>query len=218
MTEQSGFSLKGKQMALVIALCSGLFVSSPVLAEETTYECDEAIEKGLVQANGAYVTGKIYKQEAFVKQHVKSYARYPQSYFTPIFKSKCFNVYYDAQQSLAEKADGKNNIIATLLDDIKDDFLNQVCTVAADTLDTLVNNALNSLCIPIPDLDYFTLTLPNVEETTCDGVSMADLMQFPIVPGEGYGSRVPSSYLSRFFIRHIDVDTGTDIGVSSSSY
>ncbi len=122
------------------------------------------------------------------------------------------------QKAIADKV-GDNSLIKDFLRDMLLDLTDQVCEYVSSNIDTALNNALNLMCIPVPDLGYFTLELPSLERTSCDGVSLSDYMAFTPVQTGSFSSSLPSSYVSAPFMRSIvDVKSGSSVGVTTGGW
>jgi len=117
--------------------------------------------------------------------------------------SMCLNdvlVYFDMMAGLMKAGKMLEKAIAGALAY----FLNSVCTMVKDAILTTVQNALDLICIPLPNLGY-SMSLPSVKRKSCSGYApLRDMMQVDVVPGLDYSSRIPNEMMSSTLSRWIE--------------
>ncbi|MDD2325026.1 MAG: hypothetical protein PHW63_03310 [Alphaproteobacteria bacterium] len=98
-----------------------------------------------------------------------------------------------------------NNVITTLL--------NAPCTYIVGAISAALTTALNAVCIPI-SLPSFSLSLPSSNGgKTCDGLSLANLVNVNITTAPPLASPLPNNFLSAPMARFIDY-----LGLNKTQY
>lgn len=181
--------------------------------------CEEpAVQTGIERSNQAYVTNALQTNQEAIKSRMKQFQKNPIMYHLDIGDSMCIKRLLLKQKEIARQA-GKNSTLEDFFWDMLEDIANQACDYVASNIDTALNNALNLMCIPIPNLGYFTLELPSLERTSCDGVSLANYMKFTPVTTDMYYPGVPESYMSAPFMRSpLDIQSGSSVGITSTGW
>lgn len=181
--------------------------------------CEEpAIQEGITNATQAYVTNALQTNQEAVKSRMKQFQKNPRMYHLDIGDGWCIKGLLMKQKEIANWA-GIESTLKDFFWDLLADVANQACDYVASNIDTALNNALNLMCIPIPNLGYFTLELPSLERTSCDGVSLADYMKFTPVTTDMYYSGVPETYMSAPFMRSpLDIQSGSSVGITSTGW
>ncbi|MDD3182878.1 MAG: hypothetical protein PHD48_08770 [Alphaproteobacteria bacterium] len=204
--------MMGRTSLLVLFLL-GLSASSyaATTTTESIDKCeDEALQTGLVQNAQAYAMLLMQAQQEVVKADLVQFEANPMQYHRDVRDSMCIARLLKKQKDIAKKA-SLESIFSSFVDDLLSDLEEQLCSYVESNIKTAVSNALNLLCIPVPDLGYFTLSLPSLEKTACNGVSLASYMGYTTVSGGSFSSRVPETYLDAPLLRSgIDFKSSSD--------
>lgn len=206
-------------MGVFFMLCLIGF-SAPAYATDTDDtteipECKE-IQEGITQNTQSYVMYQLQAEQEAFKSRMKQFELNPMQVHPSVGDTQCIRTLLKKQEYLASSVSLKSKLKAWVASFLLD-LANQACTYVSTNIETALNNALNLICIPVPDL-AFAVELPSLDKTTCDGVSLQNYMKFKSMPASSFSSRVPETYLSAPMIRNvIDVQTTTSSTSSSSS-
>lgn len=218
------FFSKAKRTGLSVLFAALLtLVAIPqALADATTAddECpDTALQQGLTQNARANIAARLDAGNEAMKSNIADYTRNPRRYYGSIYDTACLGNLMLQFNNLTSMTGGQG-LLGNVLSGILQNLQNQVCNYARNVVETTLNNALNLMCIPIPELGSFSLNLPAPTRTSCNGgVSLANYMRFTTAPPTSMGSRVPSSYMGAPMSRMIDVQSGGGgFGVSGSLF
>ncbi|MGE4351460.1 MAG: hypothetical protein AB7E52_04645 [Bdellovibrionales bacterium] len=143
------------------------------------FECADRtgeLSKALAKAAETYRVTRTRTQEKIYHTSVKEKLYNPIHLGDIAEEQKCLNYYVEKQGFLRDKMDVKS-LFKRAIQDLVDDFLNQTCGYFSDTMQTLVNNALNTMCLPLSlDRERFDLGVdlanPDLGTTTCDGLNL----------------------------------------------
>ena len=100
------------------------------------------------------------------------------------------NKFYDLIGMLFGRAEGVYNMLIS--------FVNQLISVACQYVAASINNVLNAICIPLPDM----FSLPGFggpERKSCNGISLADVISFTSDPPY-LSSNISSSKMRKDFL------------------
>ncbi len=64
------------------------------------------------------------------------------------------------------------SLLKSFLDKLIDDLTGLVCNWVATT----INNLLSTICLPLPNLGSLSLSLPTISASSCNGISLRDLV------------------------------------------
>lgn len=64
------------------------------------------------------------------------------------------------------------SLLKTFLDGLIDQLTGLVCSWAATT----INNLLSTICLPLPSLGSLSISLPTISASSCNGISLRDLV------------------------------------------
>lgn len=118
-------------------------------------------------------------------------------------------LYFDIIRGLLAGASWIEGIIATLISTV----FNAVCEYAVAAITTVVNNVLDSICIPIPSLS-FSIDLPSIDRKSCDGLSLSDVMGVGVTRASSLSTLVPDNFLSAPMTRWIEDSNLSDLEAS----
>lgn len=203
-------------IGLVFLMCASVAPMPAFAADEELDECEDPdLQQAITQNTQAYVAYTLQAEQEAVKTRQEQFELHPMQFHSSIKQTMCISKLQDAKDLIAKKFSIKS-ALQTWLDEQLLNLAESACNYVNSNLQTALQNALNLMCIPIPDLGFFSISLPSLEKTTCNGLSLRDFMQYKTMPATGFGSRVPELYLSAPLIRgEIDLSTDAD-GLSTS--
>lgn len=99
-----------------------------------------------------------------------------------IEKGVCFDMFDKVGDLIAGITAAANYewgaLVEAVLQAVKEWIIDKLCAAIAQAL----NNAVNSICLPLPDLKLPGLGLPSLGSQSCNGLSLGDIIQFKPVP------------------------------------
>lgn len=222
MTKTTFLSAYKKAGLSVLFAALLTFVAIPqTLADATGAEdeCpDQALQEGLMRNAQANLITRLDAGQEAMKANIRDYTYNPRQYYGSVYDTACLGELMYRFNDLTTMTGGQG-LLGTVLSGILQNLQNQVCSYARNVVETTLNNALNAICIPIPQLGSFSLSLPAPTSTSCSGgVSLGNYMRFTTAPDSSMSSRVPAGYLSSPLSRMIDVQSGSGFGASGSLF
>lgn len=160
--------------------------TSPVLSADTTVDpcCIEG-DDGCSEDGAWVVDYKHYRAAGAAEREAAMVSAYDQSrqnslknadsqtnYWGDVKNMKCFSLYKNFMDAFAELLKSPINVFLDYIKSTLWSILDGVCGLAVD----VINNALNSICIPMPSIGLPEFGIDGPELKYCDGVSAGDFI------------------------------------------
>jgi hypothetical protein len=137
--------------------------------------------------------------------NAKEFAKNPKKYYTTDLW--CLNdivLYFDVINKLI----AAESLIAAAITAAISSFATAVCDKIKTTVMNTLNNALDKVCVPLPDLNFsMTTSTSTTTRKTCDGKSLSALMGVEAAPGLDSSAIIPKDLLTAPMNRFIETNT-----------
>jgi len=206
---------KGLMAALLLAqmglIGSIAFYGAQAWAQETYNTADglppcpdTTLGEGLSGATQSASSNALQQTRQFFGDQLRQDAMNPKKNLRgKIFDTYCLSMYYDFYD-LIQGLIGYATIIYMAIKAAIDALLNYVC----EYVNAAAENVLNAFCLPLPKINL-SLDLPAIKGSSCDGVSLADLIK--VGPGTPLTTLnpLPSNFLSAPMSRWLGSTSGS---------